>query len=194
MLPFVLWRLDGILWSFEEPHTYNSSTRKFHFHFILSQRVLLSQPISILNIKITQLSNDSFQMMSDAPAHHLFCLLGPTDPDTSVLPEVLCVSQVCLEGEISKQSIMQGLNRGKRASGDLIPWTMAQQWVANFIRGPREDRDWKLYFEKKKFFLNEWKFAKIPIKDPLQQLKCSVHAKFEVPTSNHCREFPTESL
>ena len=70
---------------------------------------------------------NDLQMMSDAPAHHLFCLLGPTDPDTHVLPEVLCVIQVCLEGEISKQSILQGLARGKRASGDLIPWTMAQQ-------------------------------------------------------------------
>jgi len=71
---------------------------------------------------------NDLQMLSDAPAHHLFCLLGPTDPDSAVLPEVLCVVQVCLEGEISKQSIMQGLSRGKRASGDLIPWTMAQQF------------------------------------------------------------------
>ena len=59
--------------------------------------------------------------------------------------------------------------------------------------GTSEDRDWKLYLEKNNF-LNEWKFTKIPIKDPLEQLKCSVHAKFEVPISNHCREFPTESL
>ena len=71
---------------------------------------------------------NDLQMMSDAPAHHLFCLLGPKDPDTNTLPEVLCVIQVCLEGEISKQSILQGLSRGKRAAGDLIPWTMAQQF------------------------------------------------------------------
>jgi N-acetyltransferase 10 len=36
--------------------------------------------------------------------------------------------QVCLEGEISKGSIAAGLQRGKRASGDLIPWTVAQQF------------------------------------------------------------------
>ena len=35
--------------------------------------------------------------------------------------------QVCLEGEISKQIISNGLRRGKRASGDLIPWTVSQQ-------------------------------------------------------------------
>ena len=38
----------------------------------------------------------------------------------------VCV-QVCLEGGISRSSVMSGLSRGKRASGDLIPWTIAQQ-------------------------------------------------------------------
>lgn len=33
-------------------------------------------------------------MMSDAPAHHLFCLLGPVDPNAKSLPEVLVVIQV----------------------------------------------------------------------------------------------------
>ena len=37
------------------------------------------------------------------------------------------VLQVCLEGDISKSSIMSSLSRGKRASGDLIPWTVSQQ-------------------------------------------------------------------
>ena len=59
--------------------------------------------------------------------------------------------------------------------------------------GTSEDRDWKLYLEKNNF-LNEWKFTKIAIKDPLEELKCSVHTKFEVPSSNNCRDFPTESL
>lgn len=35
-------------------------------------------------------------MMSDAPAHHLFCLLGPVDVNMKSLPEVLCVIQVIL--------------------------------------------------------------------------------------------------
>jgi len=73
-------------------------------------------------------SPNDLQLLSDAPAHHLFCLLGPLSDTTTSLPEVLCVLQVCLEGEISKGSIMAGLQRGQRASGDLIPWTMAQQF------------------------------------------------------------------
>ena len=44
-------------------------------------------------------SPNDLQMMSDAPAHHLFCLLGPTPKDATSLPEVLVVVQVCLEGE-----------------------------------------------------------------------------------------------
>lgn len=66
--------------------------------------------------------------MSDAPAHHLFCLLGPTDPKSKKLPEILVVIQVCLEGEISERSVKETLMRGKRAAGDLIPWTITQQF------------------------------------------------------------------
>lgn len=66
--------------------------------------------------------------MSDAPAHHLFCLLGPVNPNRSTLPEVLVFIQICLEGQISKNTILDGMSRGKRAAGDLIPWTIGQQY------------------------------------------------------------------
>lgn len=32
-----------------------------------------------------------------------------------------------MEGEISRQTIMNSLSRGKKASGDLIPWTISEQ-------------------------------------------------------------------
>ena len=35
------------------------------------------------------------QLMSDAPAHQLFVLLGPIDPSAEGLPDVLCVIQAC---------------------------------------------------------------------------------------------------
>ncbi|XP_043684536.1 RNA cytidine acetyltransferase isoform X4 [Vespula pensylvanica] len=73
-------------------------------------------------------SPNDLQMMSDAPAHHLFCLLGPVDVNRKALPEILAVIQVCLEGEVSKATIADGLGRGRRAAGDLIPWTIAQQY------------------------------------------------------------------
>eukprot|EP01134_Creolimax_fragrantissima_P008107 CFRG8107T1 len=73
-------------------------------------------------------SPNDLQLLSDAPSHRLFCLLGPVDPTKNELPEILCVVQVCLEGEISKESVYNSLARGKTASGDLIPWTLTQQF------------------------------------------------------------------
>ncbi|XP_043938781.1 RNA cytidine acetyltransferase [Protopterus annectens] len=73
-------------------------------------------------------SPNDLQMLSDAPAHQLFCLLPPVSPTQNSLPEVLAVIQVCLEGEISRQSILSSLSRGKKASGDLIPWTVSEQF------------------------------------------------------------------
>lgn len=70
---------------------------------------------------------NDLQLMSDAPAHHLFVLLPPVKDDESTLPEPLAVLQVALEGNISKQSILDGLSRGTRAGGDMIPWLISQQ-------------------------------------------------------------------
>jgi N-acetyltransferase 10 len=39
-------------------------------------------------------SPNDLQMMSDAPAHHLFCLLGPIHPNQKSLPEILVILQV----------------------------------------------------------------------------------------------------
>ncbi|XP_065371708.1 RNA cytidine acetyltransferase [Calliphora vicina] len=72
-------------------------------------------------------SPNDLQMMSDAPAHHLFCLLGPIQRKDQ-LPEILVVVQVALEGEISSQTITDSLGRGKKASGDLIPWNVSEQY------------------------------------------------------------------
>ncbi|XP_029633434.1 RNA cytidine acetyltransferase [Octopus sinensis] len=74
---------------------------------------------------------NDLQMLSDAPAHHIFVLLGPMESTKQALPEVLCVVQMCLEGDISKAAVMSGLRQGKRASGDLIPWTISQQFQDN---------------------------------------------------------------
>lgn len=71
---------------------------------------------------------NDLQLLSDAPAHHLFVLLPPIKDDESHLPEPLVVLQVALEGNISRQAIMDGLSRGFRAGGDMIPWLISQQF------------------------------------------------------------------
>jgi N-acetyltransferase 10 len=71
---------------------------------------------------------NDLQLLSDAPAHHLFVLLPPTDPTKTTLPEPLCVVQVCMEGQIARDSALAALSRGVRANGDLIPWVISQQF------------------------------------------------------------------
>ncbi|TGZ57202.1 hypothetical protein CRM22_009984 [Opisthorchis felineus] len=73
-------------------------------------------------------SPNDLQLLSDAPAHHIFCLLAPYKPESGKVPEILCVLQVCLEGLINKDRVMRSLSRGLRPSGDLIPWTISQQF------------------------------------------------------------------
>ncbi|KAK2747523.1 hypothetical protein FQN57_002015 [Myotisia sp. PD_48] len=71
---------------------------------------------------------NDLQLMSDAPAHQLFVLVPPVDENATKLPEPLCVVQIALEGQISRQSVLSGLSRGQRAGGDLIPWLVSQQF------------------------------------------------------------------
>ncbi|KAK6205007.1 putative ATPase [Scheffersomyces amazonensis] len=73
-------------------------------------------------------SPNDLQLMSDAPAHQLYVLLPPIEEGDNRIPDPLCVVQLALEGEISKESVRKSLSRGQRAGGDLIPWLMSQQF------------------------------------------------------------------
>ena len=74
---------------------------------------------------------NDLQMLSDAPAHNVFVLLGPTAEDSEdedALPDILAIIQTSLEGKLSRKTIQAQLARGHRSAGDLIPWTMSQQF------------------------------------------------------------------
>ncbi|KAK1421208.1 hypothetical protein QVD17_23378 [Tagetes erecta] len=73
-------------------------------------------------------SPNDLQLLADAPAYHLFVLLGPVNESRNQLPDVLCVIQVCLEGKISKASAMKSLSAGHQPSGDQIPWKFCEQF------------------------------------------------------------------
>ncbi|ODV85033.1 hypothetical protein CANARDRAFT_28753 [[Candida] arabinofermentans NRRL YB-2248] len=73
-------------------------------------------------------SPNDLQLMSDAPAHQLFALFGPDVGKDGSIPTPLCVIQIALEGEISRESVLSSLSRGIRAGGDLIPWLVSQQF------------------------------------------------------------------
>ena len=98
----------------------------FSFHPVSEK--FLQQMIALYVASHYKNSPNDLQLMSDAPAHHLFVLVPPIDDDSPRLPEPLVVIQVALEGRISRQSVLNSLSRGQRAGGDLIPWLVSQQF------------------------------------------------------------------
>ena len=98
----------------------------FSFHPVSEK--FLQQMMALYVASHYKNSPNDLQLMSDAPAHQLFVLVPPLDDSSLRLPEPLCVVQVALEGQISKQSVLSSLGRGHRAGGDLIPWLVSQQF------------------------------------------------------------------
>ncbi|KAF2674092.1 DUF699-domain-containing protein [Microthyrium microscopicum] len=98
----------------------------FSFHPVSEK--FLHQMMALYVASHYKNSPNDLQLMSDAPAHQLYVLVPPVEESAGRLPEPLCVIQVALEGEISKESVLNSLSRGQRASGDLIPWLVSQQF------------------------------------------------------------------
>ncbi|KAM5539482.1 hypothetical protein V8D89_006934 [Ganoderma adspersum] len=108
---------------------YVSRDTLFSFH--PASEVFLQRMMALYVASHYKNQPNDLQLLSDAPAHHLFVLLPPLAADETHLPEPLVVLQVALEGSISRQAIMDGLSRGFRAGGDMIPWLVAQQFQEN---------------------------------------------------------------
>lgn len=105
---------------------YVSRDTLFSFH--PASEVFLQRMMALYVASHYKNQPNDLQLMSDAPAHHLFVLLPPLKEDESHLPEPIVVLQVALEGNISRQAIMDSLSRGLRSGGDLIPWLVSQQF------------------------------------------------------------------
>lgn len=99
------------------------------FSYHSASELFLQRMVSLFVSSHYKNSPNDLLLMADAPAHHLFVLLPPIDKkNAKTLPDILCVIQVCLEGGISRESVLKASNRGQRSSGDLIPWTLSQQF------------------------------------------------------------------
>jgi N-acetyltransferase 10 len=100
------------------------------FSFHKASELFLQRLVSLFVSSHYKNSPNDLLLMSDAPAHHLFVLLGPINPNqASELPEILCAVQVCIEGGLWGKSMIEGLEAtGKTDSGDLIPWIISQQY------------------------------------------------------------------
>ncbi|KAI1169726.1 N-acetyltransferase-like protein [Nemania sp. FL0916] len=98
----------------------------FSFHPVAEK--FLQQIVQLFVASHYKNTPDDLQLLSDAPSHELYVLCAPLEPNSNRLPEPLCVIQVALEGQISRQSVLNSLSRGSRPSGDLIPWLVSQQF------------------------------------------------------------------
>jgi len=98
----------------------------FSFHPVAER--FLQQLVSLFVASHYKNTPDDLQLLSDAPSHELYVLCAPLEPGSNRLPEPLCAIQVALEGQISRQSVLNSLSRGSRPAGDLIPWLVSQQF------------------------------------------------------------------
>ncbi|CAM0871752.1 unnamed protein product [Alopecurus aequalis] len=101
------------------------------FSYHKESEVFLQRMMALYVASHYKNSPNDLQLMADAPAHHLFVLLGPVDESENQLPDILCVVQVCLEGQISRKSAIRSLNEGHAPSGDQIPWKFCEQFQDN---------------------------------------------------------------
>lgn len=72
-------------------------------------------------------SPNDLQLLADGPAQDIFVLLS-SDSSGEGLPTILVAVQVAFEGKINQKVVLQSMGRGLRPAGDLIPWTLSQQF------------------------------------------------------------------
>lgn len=75
-------------------------------HFVFLE--FLGQLMSLYVASHYKNQPNDLQLLSDAPAHHLFVLCPPISQNQTSLPMPLVVLQIALEGRISKESISSG--------------------------------------------------------------------------------------
>ena len=104
------------------------------FSYHPASEVFLQRMMALYVASHYKNSPNDLQMLSDAPAHHLFVLLPPINEDDNTLPDPLVVLQVALEGSISREAVARDLSHsGKGSSGDMIPWIISQQVSARSV-------------------------------------------------------------
>ncbi|KAJ7726390.1 GNAT acetyltransferase 2-domain-containing protein [Mycena metata] len=99
------------------------------FSYHPASEVFLQRMMALYVASHYKNSPNDLQMLSDAPAHHLFVLLPPIKDDEEVLPEPLVVLQVALEGGLSKETVLDAAGRGRGGAGDMIPWVVSGQFL-----------------------------------------------------------------
>lgn len=79
------------------------------FSYNKTSEGFLSKVMSLFVSSHYKNSPNDLQLLSDAPAHSILVLLGPIKQENGKksMPDVLCAIQVALEGEISKEKVIE---------------------------------------------------------------------------------------
>lgn len=98
----------------------------------------LNSVVSVMSFAHYRNSPDDLLLLSDAPAHKLLVLMS-TDSEgkepgsvSDLENQVFCVLHVVIEGRISKLIAKEAVSQGTtKKSGDLIPWTLTQNFCTD---------------------------------------------------------------
>lgn len=96
------------------------------FSFHRASELFLHRMMSLFVSSHYRNTPNDLQMLSDAPSHMIFVLLGPIESQSNSLPDVLCAIQVGLEGKINRERAKAQLAKGFGGTGDMVPWTVAE--------------------------------------------------------------------
>ena len=91
------------------------------FSFHRASELFLHKLMSLFVSSHYRNTPNDLQMLSDAPSHMLFVLLGPLESESSSLPDILCALQVGFEGKINRERARAQLAKGFGGTGDMIP-------------------------------------------------------------------------
>lgn len=105
------------------------------FSFHKGSESFLKKVMSLFVSSHYKNSPNDLQLLSDAPAHAVFVLCRSIEKKNesgkSGIPDIYAAIQVCEEGGVSKNVILNNNKRGFKPAGDLIPWTVSEHYQDN---------------------------------------------------------------
>jgi N-acetyltransferase 10 len=104
------------------------------FSFHKGSESFLKKVMSLFVSSHYKNSPNDLQLLSDAPAHSVYVLCRSIEKNKDSkgsIPDIYAAIQVCEEGGISKNVILNNNKRGFKPAGDLIPWTVSEHYQDN---------------------------------------------------------------
>jgi N-acetyltransferase 10 len=124
------------------PHPYNCElvyvNRDILFGFTKGSELLLQTIMSIYMTAQFENTPDDILMISDTPLNHIFVLIEPlhkcVQSNASILPDILAVAHLALEGAIAKDVSQVYYTRGAFSKKRTIPLILAQYFQDSIFK------------------------------------------------------------